>query len=924
MSSQNHKRASINMPTLYFFHGLRAATTSPPDRAKAHECWTHGALVGCIPSAAHLGCLLLGTSDSDITSRTGAEELFDNVESSSDFYTQTHLAFILGYGAFGTDVHLHRAEALLLRAAALGYEHVACVVHGRLLMRSPGGPTPAKVRRGADLFYKAAACNGELGCAELGLLHQYGAPGFERNALLAKAQLERFQGFATVCDRYRNHGDVSPRERVFELYYGNLLAFGGNGVERDVCTATAVLRSASIFFPQASILLGFLLECENRSGNEQEAFYSNAARRLWTHVFNFCNRYMSQSSPNTPFSKSSFYSMLRNYNYVGKDIERMASPDLLWSETMANDVADRVDIITMFCLGLMLRHGASPFPKDLRAAKIIFKRASELGHDGAKEMFDNLAPAPAPSPLQQAFIFAISKPSVLSSEYIAKYVRREYVTSIPALFAGHNLVLLFLRHQIEDTKGVNENIIDSWSLRENLYFPASNLPACGNDENLMAFVFRHAEEIGLIRDGFQFRANFLSKQDARLSMHSIVDVLEEISNEVSSINDRLSRLEINVDDVDKNMAELFRGFHRMQQCQRANEEYISDLSSSLNELHCLLKRQKKNGIYAGLAKSLVALIPIVGKSFVHLFDVGAELCGGFTVEDAIGHGAKGAQVAVDKFGKVDLSNFSVANVIFSDDALKKLCPRAKEELTQSVRNSEFKTLEGLRNALKIEADRIQTKRESIYVIDIFKNPWSSTGSSQRRPWPSPSSSPTSPKPSIEHEMKEIARKHFRDETRQSYLQNDHAQMDPPYALNQLNYLLSKDNLSDISVADFEKLFEETGKGTVSEEIFVDFYVHFRMRMHGACILESIKSRCDAFVERKFFQGHDLSIKLAVTYLREFYDEQVRDGLVANIQETEEDTDPIRNAIQIAIGDVTVVSRKSFVKAMLEIVEPRLR
>lgn len=87
------------------------------------------------------------------------------IETSQDYFAQTNLAMLLCYGAFSADVDLNCAEALLQRSARLGWEHLACVFHGHMLMHTTARPTTGTVQRAMDLFYKAAKFDGDLGCA---------------------------------------------------------------------------------------------------------------------------------------------------------------------------------------------------------------------------------------------------------------------------------------------------------------------------------------------------------------------------------------------------------------------------------------------------------------------------------------------------------------------------------------------------------------------------------------------------------------------------------------------------------------------------------------------------------------------------------------------------------------------------------------
>lgn len=82
-------------------------------------------------------------------------------------------------------------------------------------------------------------------------------------------------------------------------------------------------------------------------------------------------------------------------------------------------LCDRVDIITLFWLALMVERGATPFPKDIHAAKILLQHVANLGHEGAKQNLLELPDSTATTyPPSQMFGQAVRKPEVLPEAFL--------------------------------------------------------------------------------------------------------------------------------------------------------------------------------------------------------------------------------------------------------------------------------------------------------------------------------------------------------------------------------------------------------------------------------------------------------------------------------------------------------------------------
>lgn len=287
-----------------------------------------------MPSAVELGCLFWRGAPGVPTRVVRSIDLFDKVHLSLDVYAIINLSPRLQHGACGVEVDQNRAESLLERATELGCIDIAPILHGRLVLQSAPMCTTAITERARLLFNKAfqdKSCS-SLGLAELALLYQYGGPGIPRDALEVKKQLEPSHNMSSsnndYSNDYRNDYRNDKRDEVIhrmgEIYYGNLLAFGGEGIGRNGTTAAIVLRPFALLSPQASALLAFLCECDSPQGLQTNknagapALYARAARFLWGHVFHYTDC-MSRAPirGNAKFAWNLSCNLFTNYDYAG-------------------------------------------------------------------------------------------------------------------------------------------------------------------------------------------------------------------------------------------------------------------------------------------------------------------------------------------------------------------------------------------------------------------------------------------------------------------------------------------------------------------------------------------------------------------------------------------------------------------------------
>lgn len=148
---------------------------------------------------------------------------------------------------------------------------------------------------------------------------------------------------------------------------------------------------------------------------------------------------------------------------------------------------------------------------------------------------------------------------------------------------------------------------------------------------------------------------------------------------------------------------------------------------------------------------------------------------------------------------------------------------------------------------------------------------------------------------------------------------DHISDTPlPSSFNQAS---RKDKLETISKGEFEDIFIEEcdGADMVNEVLFIKIYHHFRIRFKHAS-LNAIKSNCELYANRKLFSDDDIKPKLATHFLRTFYYQQVRRGLLRSIVESDKPVNPFEDAIEAARAESELVSKAAFVNAMIEMAE----
>lgn len=912
--------------TQHFYNGRAASDTSPPDFQSARQCWEEGVNYGCMPSAVELGCLLFRGAPGIPANVAHANELFNRVQLSHDDDAQLHLSQRLQHGTHGIPIDFQRASALLERAAELGWTNIPPVLQGRMILHSGIGHISAtSVQQATKLFSKAAGEDGWLGCAELGLLYQYGGvTGVLRYGQAAKTQFERMEGLRVVADDYQNDdGDDYPDERVYELYYGNLLAFGADGVEHNPAKAEAVLRASARLFPQAAVLLAFISEHDHVQNVRREGttaistrLYAQSAPLLWNHVFRYTNDVHRTPAPGrSSFIWNILCNVFANYNYAGYEIETLLSHHSgPWPTDVTEALCKRVDIITLFCIALLLERGASPFPKDVRGAKTLFQHAADLGHGGAKEKLLQLPNTRTTSPLVQMFAQAVEEPDVLTEDFLARAIREEHVTFATALIAGHNLVLLAIRAGVLRGTTIEgaSNIVNSWYIRDHLYHPASKL--IDEDPAILTSIFQHAEKLGIIVDGYVFKVGLSIRRDERTTTQSIVNVLGELARDISTIRHCLRTVHYNRYHSDNDAAPLHNHEYHNKDQQGLTSQAVHALSESLSDLQDRADHKDRKYFHTNLVKVILSL--------AGLNALGALLGNGANVINEEPHklpvlGEEPLRL-IETIAKVDLSNVRILRSIFSDKSISQLDQGAKSSIQQAVGQSRFAHLKSLQRALNYEVTRNAQHSPVSNLIDLGENPWNVP------PLPCPG-----PSPCTGQNVEQSTAIHFRSLIREDTVEHEDGHIDPPVALVEINKLLTKAGLKNVSEDRFDDFFFDTMNGedtidTVDESHFIRIYLHFHTEFQREANLAALKTECETYVGRKFHATGEQKLKSAAHYLRALYKRKVKSGTLTSINACDESEDPFEAALRAQQCQGETISKTVFVEAFVNLSRDHLR
>ena len=342
-------------------------------------------------------------------------------------------------------------------------------------------------------------------------------------------------------------------------------------------------------------------------------------------------------------------------------------------------------------------------------------------------MFDINEDELGPSYMEQAFVDVMHNPSLLSIQFIEKTIKSEHVHSASDLFCGHNIILLSIRAGVlskNDLDRFNGNI---WFLEENLYYPASKLTS--ENSKLLYSIFHHAEDIGIIRDGFKFRAEHENRVDSSLQFQSI-------RNSVTDLSIRLANAEHNLETVHENIRIIGDNIASLQKSVEVNAKNFQYLFESI-------ERQQTYRKYASVAKVFLSLIPILGSAMGSAADAGTDIFLGLNAEELTESGIDFAKSKIDNLASVDVSSALVTYCALSKSRMRAMTPPTRQAILQAVEKSDFKNIDNLRSELL----------KMIQDVDDGSRKWMN-----ELPEPVPAPSPVPPTENVEHER--IARHQF--------------------------------------------------------------------------------------------------------------------------------------------------------------------
>ncbi len=109
-----------------------------------------------------------------------------------------------------------------------------------------------------------------------------------------------------------------------------------------------------------------------------------------------------------------------------------------------------------------------------------------------------------PSSMEAAISLVIEDCSLLSKSFIEKIIRSKNIHSASDLFRRHNILLLAIRSNVIKEEDLDRLNGDIWYLEERIYYRVSKLTS--ESPAMLYPIFRHAEDLGTIRNVFKFRA----------------------------------------------------------------------------------------------------------------------------------------------------------------------------------------------------------------------------------------------------------------------------------------------------------------------------------------------------------------------------------------------------------------------------------
>ena len=309
--------------------------------------------------------------------------------------------------------------------------------------------------------------------------------------------------------------------------------------------------------------------------------------------------------------------------------------------------------------------------------------------------------------LEIALLAAVTDPDVLSKEFIVKYINADNVNSAFDLFCGHNIVLLAIRCGVIKAGDVRKFNGDGWFFEENLYFPACKLVQ--ESQAILYPIFRHAQDIGIVRDGHAFRREHDNRVDTNLQLDSIHQLLGALSMRLAN--------------TERICGELMDGLERMDK----RVDFIADTARQNTQNFKLLfraiKKKEKYMMYAACVKVMLYLIPLFGKALGEAAYASTGFLLNLTKHDIVKTGADLGTAMTQSVANVDLSNAQVTYCALSENNMLKMDYETKAIIKDAATRSGFKSMESLRSSLRAIIETTALEDKHIAMLDMGSSKW---------------------------------------------------------------------------------------------------------------------------------------------------------------------------------------------------------
>lgn len=341
-----------------------------------------------------------------------------------------------------------------------------------------------------------------------------------------------------------------------------------------------------------------------------------------------------------------------------------------------------------------------------------------------------LSPRPMPesirlSPLENALLAATTpsqnanEESLLSEDMLLRSLKRSHVQCVADLVAGHNLVLLALRAGIITRENVNHFGGKPYLLMDELYFPVHNKLNSASDVEVIKVIGLHAQELGIINDGYTIVAATQLHQSNRAVLDQVNSVMIDLSRRIAVVEGKMGSLMENMNAANAAINEVSSRSEQLMKSSCA-------LKESLADLHMLLKANKRRSLYTSLARCMLSCIPIFGSALGEGASALSELFLNMTSRDLVNVGVNFTKGLITHVAPIDLSNFQVARFAFSASCLGSLGKRVQDAVLYSVGQSPFRTTEALQLAMRSQIERHAKDRAFASAMDLCRRDWLDT------------------------------------------------------------------------------------------------------------------------------------------------------------------------------------------------------